>query len=184
MLLPLGIIWLMQITLSPHYLVAIPFNLWALGSTVFFATAVGLSFSLRFASSVKAIGATLATLLFVGGGYMFCCCLPMFFAAGPNGEESMLMFIACIPFLQGAPSPLVFFTMEGEMSDSEFTFAAIDYLFGTIGYAIAATVMTVGLVGNFDRIVGRVTGDRPRRPVPPRSVPPSSPEGQVPAPLA
>lgn len=94
----------------------------------------------------------------------------------------MLMFIGCIPFLQGSPSPLVFFTMEGEMSDDEFVFAAIDYLFGTIGYAIAATVITAGLVGNFDRIVGRVSGEHPRRPAPPRSLPPSPPEEQLSAP--
>ncbi len=169
MLLPLGVAWLMQVTLSPHYMIAIPMQLVALIATVFFATGVGLFYSLKFASSVKAIGATLGTLIFVGGGYAFCCCLPMFFAAGP-GDEMVLIFMACIPLIQAVPGPLVF---EGFDGGGEWSMLLIDYLFGTFGYAVAGAVIVGSLVQNFDLLAGRTSRDRPSRPSPPP--PPTTP---------
>jgi hypothetical protein len=165
MLLPLAVAWLMQVSLTPRYVIAIPMQVVTLVATVFFATGVGLFYSLKFASSVKAIGATLGTLIFVGGGYLFCCCIPMMFASG-GGDEGILMFMACIPVIQACPGPLVF---EGLQGNDEPMMFLIDYAFGTFGYGVFGLVIVGSLVHNFDWLVGRTSRDTPHpRPQVPR----------------
>ena len=164
MLLPIGVIWLSQLVFSPLYLIAIPLHLLAIVATLYFATAVGLSFSLKFDSSLKAIGATLGTLIFVGGGYLFCCCIPIFISSGPGGQGT-LMFMVCIPFLQAIPGPLIVHGLD----QHEGGLLLIDYIFGTFGYAAMASTLASSLVSNFDAWTGRTTREAATPPPLPRS---------------
>jgi MFS family permease len=49
-----------------------------------FVSCVGLWYSLRSQTSLRAIGFTMATVMFVGGGYMACCCPVLAMGGGPS----------------------------------------------------------------------------------------------------
>ncbi len=142
LLLPLAVVWLLQLTLSPVFLVAIPLHLLAIGTTGLFATAVGLAYSLKFTTSLKSIGATMITLFFVGGGYLLCCCMPVAVAGGDGEELFKIAMIGCVPFLQGVPGGIVF---DDFFIDDE-PWMAFDYVVGVILYGVAALVILSTLV--------------------------------------
>ncbi len=151
-LAPLLFIWFLQITLTPHYIVAIPCHLFTLGATGLFATAVGLAYSLQFKSSLKAIGATMGTLFFIGGGYLMCCCAPLTMGGGGASELFQMAMVGCIPFLLAVPAALVDLD---DLFDGHDSWIVADYLIGSVGYAIAGGVLLSMLIGMFDERVGR-----------------------------
>lgn len=151
MLLPLLLIWFLQITLSPEYILAIPMHLLAIIATVLFATAVGLAYSLKFDSSLKSIGATMGTLFFVGGGYMLCCCVPAMVAGADDDEVMQIAMAGFVPFLHVAPGLLLI--VDDLASDQPWML--FDYVVGTLGYGVAAMVLFSTLVARFEAIVGR-----------------------------
>jgi len=155
-LLPLVVVWGLQLTLSPSYLVAVPFSLLAIAATGLFATALGLAYSLWLSNSLKAIAATIAVLLFIGGGYLMCCCVPIVAGSpGGGGEELLkLAMIPCIPFLHSVP-PMVW-TMS--YYDNDWGWMMADYLLGVGGYVVAGVVLLMNLTGDFDRHAGRASG--------------------------
>ncbi len=154
MLLPLGVTWLLQLTLSPIFLIGIPLHLFAIGVTSVFATAVGLAYSLKFTTSLKAIGATSLTLFFVGGGYFFCCCFPLIIV-GNGGEDEIIKvaLIGCIPFLQAVPG----FVVVDDFLEGDEPWVAFDYVAGVAMYGTAAIVILSSLVARFDEFVGRTS---------------------------
>lgn len=112
-----------------------------------FVTVVGLSYSLHMRSSISAMGATLGTCLFVGGGYLFCCVpLAMASSGAAGGEEMMLA--PCIPFLLAFPCMCV-----ADSGPPDAVVAAM--VIGLILYAIATGLLLLVLIDSFNRCVGR-----------------------------
>lgn len=149
MLAPLAMAWLLQLTLSPVFVIAIPLHLLAIFVTGLFATAVGLGYSLGMSTSLKSIGATMGTLFFIGGGYLFCCCFPMMIGGGDD-EIFKVAMILCVPFLIGVPGPLV--VAEGA---SDEAWVVVDYVLGVGIYAVASMVILSTLVARFEELAGR-----------------------------
>jgi hypothetical protein len=115
-----------------------------------FVTALGIYFSLRSTTSLRAMGLTLASTLFLGGGYLMCCC-PVATALGA-GDVMALAMAPCMPFLLLAPSLLM---------EEVFEWAVVAaYCLGMIGYSGALVVMLRAMTANFDALAGR-TDDMP-----------------------
>jgi hypothetical protein len=151
------------VLLSPGFVVVIPFLLGTFLLLAFYAAALGVNYSLRCRSSLRAMAATLATALFIGGLYLFCC-MPVMFAAGPRGDEGvMFMFTPCVPFLLAFP--VMVYTVGEEIfrgPRGEGQIMVLAYLFGTIGYTVAGIVLSGSSIGSFDRLAGRTV----RKPLP------------------
>lgn len=110
------------------------------------------------------MGATLATVFFIGGGYLFCCCFTL--AAADGDPENGLMVVGmapCLPYIVSAPAWL--FANGVDSGDGKEMLAA--YVIGVIGYAIANAVLAADLSMRFDHVLGP-HGRLARRPVPPR----------------
>ena len=151
-LLVLAINWALGVAISPVFA---PFFLALLATFVLLAwyvTNLGLCFSLQSQTTLRAMGATLGTLIFTGGGYMFCCCMVMAFGRG-GGDEIMIFLAGCIPFLAVFP----IFAYLGLMDDfggfeEEM---AVAYVLGIIGYLIVSVCLYQYMANNFDRLAGR-----------------------------
>ena len=159
-------VWGLAVTLNPTFLVAIPFLVGTLLLLAIFASLVGLMFSLRLSSSLRAASATMATLFFVGGGYILCCCMP-FLIAGPNSEAENFVFASCAPLLLIAPGAFI----ETQYVQSEMI---SNYAIGMIWYSILTAVLWATLDGNFEKWSGRVAGNQrsPEILIPPHDTPP------------
>ena len=123
----------------------------------FFVALVGVSYSLKCRTSMRAIGATIATCVFVGGGYLFCC-LPFMFA--PGSESAWLIILApCLPFLAAFPEIVAvsgWRGIEGELVGA--------FVLGSMGYLLVNLGLLTSCIANFDRLSGRVHSRRTRRP--------------------
>jgi ABC-type transport system involved in multi-copper enzyme maturation permease subunit len=117
-----------------------------------YTTCLGLFFSLKSATTLRAMGQTLGTLVFLGGGYLFCCCTVMVGGRG-GGDEWALMLSLCIPFL------LVFPGLAYTMTDNAFLWkeagVTVAFVLGTVVYVVAAALLYVHIVANFDSYAGR-----------------------------
>lgn len=151
--MPVAIVWVLALMVLPLYAIAIPFTAITFTAIALFATAVGLSYSLRFDSSLKAIAATLGTLLMVGGGYAFCCCVPVMVTARGGDEGMMIGFAGVVPFLLMIPGMLCVIGSPG----NEWGVLVFTYVIGTFGYALAAFLLQGYLVTNFERLAGRTS---------------------------
>jgi hypothetical protein len=119
-----------------------------------FAGSLGVIYSLWCRTSMRAIAATLTTGIFVGGAYTFCC-IPLLIV-GPgrgSGEEIIVMFSGCIPFLLGCPTGIYMQNVMSPQSILDKEIAA--YVIGIIGYAVATAVLFTIAVRNFDYFAGR-----------------------------
>ena len=109
------------------------------------------------------MAATLGTILFIGGGYLFCTCLPMSLVAmGMRGGESEAFLVGlapCMPFLLLWPgmTSLQFDSTSRSWSDAE-TWVLVAYVIGTIGYAVSAVVLMFTAIEQFDAKSGRTRG--------------------------
>jgi len=147
--------WAVAALLDPSYILALPFTFAAFAAAAFFASALGVRYSFWCSSTLRAMGATLATLLFVGGLYLMCC-LPMAFAAGPGDEELAILALApCVPALLFLPS-IIYFGPPG----NDTPVAITSYGIGVVGYFIAAFLVSGSAVESFDRLCGRTIGRR------------------------
>jgi ABC-type transport system involved in multi-copper enzyme maturation permease subunit len=121
-----------------------------------FLSAVGLFFSLRSSTSLRAMGLTLLVAAVLGGLYLMCCCpigVAMRLDRGPSDELVTGLGLApCIPLLVSAPA-----VMFADNSPDEVVVA---YVLGMIGYAIALGVVLNNITLRFDSQAGR-TGDLP-----------------------
>jgi ABC-type transport system involved in multi-copper enzyme maturation permease subunit len=118
---------------------------------------IGLLYSLRSKTSLRAMGLTLATIMFMGGGYIACCC-PVLELTGPSGDWFELGFAPCMPFLVAAPG--VFYAEGidgGNSADGELAGA---YVAGVMFYAVVAASLVAYLTTQFDAAAGR-TDDMP-----------------------
>jgi len=152
----LAFIWGLGVLLRPSHLIAVMFHVVTFVICLFFVSSLGVIYSLRLKSSMRAMGATLGTLLFVGGGYFITCCFPLMVASGPGDEGLMLILAPCIPFLLSLPTMASEFFFQGSSGlHDEEVMLLFAYCAGNVGYLIAATVLTASASANFNRITGR-----------------------------
>lgn len=170
-------IWGLGVLLDPKFLLAVPFLLGMFLLLAFYAAALGVRFSLRCRSSLRAMAATLATALFVGGMYLFCCLPVLFMGGGRNKDGAILMLAPCVPFLLSLPGG-VYLSRESYFRNDEGGFMLIAYVFGTIGYSVAIFTLAASAIGSFDALSGRTGRNRwaSPRPLP---KPPESPAEAV-----
>jgi hypothetical protein len=169
MVLLLLLIWGLGAALDPKFLVAIPFLLGMFVLLAFYAAALGVRYSLRCRSSMRAMAATLATGLFVGGMYLFCCMPVMIAGGGGRGPDhaAWLMATPCVPFLLAFPGSVYMYGDQFLRSDEGGVMIFACFL-GTIGYLAAAIILAASGISRFDALSGR-TGpmQQPqRRPLP------------------
>jgi hypothetical protein len=116
-----------------------------------FVTNVGLEYSLASSTSLRAMGATLATVFFIGGGYFFCGCA-CFAASGSEPDEVVFLgFAPLLPYIISAPSWL--FLMGTK--DGDWTQFCTAYALGSIGYICVNVILAVDLSRRFDARAGR-----------------------------
>ena len=151
----MGFLWLLAVVRSPIYLLSAAFVFAAFVVLVWFASALGVGLSLTCRSSMRAMAATVGLMLFVGGGYWFCC-FPCLLGGGSGGDEGLIIGMAAtMPFLLAFPGMLHDFRSW----DSEVVIACLAYGLGLVGYAITANLLSRNAVEMFDQRAGRVVYD-------------------------
>ncbi len=128
-------------------------TLLTLASVGWAATAIGLAFSLRMKSSIKAVGATTLVLLSVGLFYSFMAMA--FFAIAGGSEESFAVFVfpPLVPMLIAMPSILA---VDGFGGGDEWMMPS--YIAGIIFYTAVGIVVSTNNAQAFDRICQRGVG--------------------------
>lgn len=153
--------WALGVWIDPGFFWAALFMGATFLLTAWYTTNLGLSFSLSSQTTLRAMGATLATLVFTSGGYLFCCCVVMANNVGGRGDEMMIL-APCIPFLLAFPAVAYYDFFVGSYFGREEGFA-IAYCFGLLLYFIAGGLLYLYMTANFDRLAGRTGGaDRGR----------------------
>jgi ABC-type transport system involved in multi-copper enzyme maturation permease subunit len=148
----MAFLWCMAAIIQPRFvLAAVPLAI-TLGGQALFATSLGVLISLRATSTLRAMGATMALLIFIGGGYM--ACFAPFLMTGPPPDEGFLLIIsAMVPFLLAFP-PIV--CAEGWPRGREGAVLPFAFILGTIGYWVAGCILWQQAVEQFDRWSGRM----------------------------
>ncbi len=149
--------WGLGVFLDPSFVLAAMASLGTFLLLAWYVSVLGLRFSLGSLTTLRAMGATLGTLIFTGGGYLFCCCVVMA-GGGSGGDEGlMLMFAPCIPFQLLFPG-MAFSEGSRSVSNSVGNVMAIAYGLGTVGYLLAGAGIYWSMVRGFDRLAGRTEG--------------------------
>jgi hypothetical protein len=141
----MGVLWFGTALVYPQAILAIPFQLAVFAVIAAFVAAFGMRMSLTSRNSTRSLAATLAALVFLGGGYMFCCA-PMFMV---GGREFVVVFAPLIPFL------LAFCGMTAVEPLSNSMEPLFAFVLGVAGYAVAAGVLLATMTNGFDRLTGR-----------------------------
>ncbi len=145
-----------------------------LGIFFWFATALGTYFSLSCRNSTRALVWTIGTLIFISGGYLFLVLLIY--------DDSPIVTVASTPVIVGFSGAsysdiwgLMGFRTSAWNSawDREQTKMVIGMIVATVGYLVAAALLTWASFARFDELV-----DRPRRGVGPVFVKPK-PEAEL-----
>jgi ABC-type transport system involved in multi-copper enzyme maturation permease subunit len=164
-ILLLGVAWALAAILDVRYLMVGAILAGAFAICATFVSNLGLLFSLRSKSSLRAMGLTLLTGLFVGGGYLMCCCPVLALGRTGSGDGLQLGVAPCIPFLLASPA-IAFaegaerpdaVNMLGMPTDPETAGFTIAYVFGIVGYIFATALLMTYLARNFDEVSGRTT---------------------------
>ncbi len=118
---------------------------------VWFIVALGTFLSLQSKTTSRAMGLTIGLLVFMNGGYLFCC-VPLF----RNGPPDELVFTGCSP-------AVIFYTLfPAEGVDYQYVhprFNPAGFCFiSVIGYGVLAAILTATSLLAYDRAC-----DRPRR---------------------
>jgi ABC-type transport system involved in multi-copper enzyme maturation permease subunit len=146
----LAAIWGLGALLEPGFGIAVVFAMGTFLLLAAYASALGVIYSLWCRTSMRAIIATLATGIFAGGGYLFCC-IPLMMTM--RGDEGIIVLAGCIPFLLACPPMCYVEKPPGA--------ALTAYVFGMMGYFVAMAALVVSAIGSFDRFTGR-TREVPR----------------------
>ena len=131
--------------LRPDFIIFMALLAGVLGLFSCFVTSIGLSYSLRSKTTMRSMGFTLGTLVFLGGGYMFCCCI----LDGIGGQGSEIILAACIPFL--VVFPVVALDAPGASNDPDMIAA---FVVGIVGYLIATMTVYSLIVRDFEKLAG------------------------------
>jgi ABC-type transport system involved in multi-copper enzyme maturation permease subunit len=146
-MLVLVILWVLGVLGGAVYPLMLPVVAGELAIFGGFAAVVGLLFSLKIKSSLRAMAATVGTTVFVGGAYLFCF-MPLLWA------EADFVLAGCVPFLLGVPMALD----PGDfspLSDSDMRMATTCVL-GMGLYVMATLFLFVIARANFDELTGRI----------------------------
>ena len=156
------ITWLLAACFDARYLLIIPLLTLSFVLCTLFVTNVGLQFSLWSSTSLRAMGATLATVFFVGGGYFLCCCFS-FAAMGGRGEDELIAiaFAPLLPYIISAPAWLFAAGLDEHGTDK----IMIAYGLGVLGYLFANAMLAINLETSFDERAGRTTDAPPGTPL-------------------
>jgi ABC-type transport system involved in multi-copper enzyme maturation permease subunit len=152
--------WLLGMLFDPLILWPLAVTLLTLLLLSVYTTCLGLLFSLRSATSLRAMAQTLGVLVFFGGGYLFCCCVVL--SSNMGGRDSEIILALCIPFLICFPG--IAFTSMDSTYFWDGTIPAA-YIIGLFVHLIAAGSLYAVLVRSFEEFSGRTTvaeGIRPR----------------------
>jgi hypothetical protein len=148
--------WLLASFFDSRYLLLVPLLTFNFFLCTLFVTNVGLEYSLSSSTSLRAMGATLATVFFLGGGYFFCGCACFAAAGGEPDNAVFLAFAPLLPYIIAAPS---FLFMMGTR-DGDFSQFLAAYVLGATGYVVVNALMALDLSRRFDERTGR-TVDSP-----------------------
>ncbi len=118
-----------------------------LAATAYAVTAFAIRLSLSMKSSTKATTSAVAAMLFIGGGYLIF--IGPLLAIANAGDEAMIFFAPCIPFLITCP---YFFPFE---SGTIETSMIVGFTFGLLGYLAFGAMMTYSSIQMLDKIEGR-----------------------------
>lgn len=157
----LAILWLMGVVRSPRFLLVLPFEIATLAVLAVFAAALGVVYSLYSRTSLRAMGAAVGTLLFVGGGYLFCCGGLLAMRGGPEDPGLVMVLAPCIPFLTALPHMMGVEALYQETYYTHETSLIVTFIVGMVGYALATAAILAIAIDNFDGIVGR-SGRQPQ----------------------
>ncbi len=151
LLFVLAFAWMLGVLLDPILILPAIAVLFTLLLLAWYATNLGLYFSLRSQTSMRSMGATLATLFFFGGGYLMCCC-PIMQRSG--GDEGMLLLLApCIPTLLFYG--VAVFTETGMFGGGAESTLPVAYALGLLLYSFAGAWLYWAATGEFDSLSGR-----------------------------
>lgn len=145
------ITWLLASLFDPRYLLLIPLLTFSFFLCTLFVTNVGLEYSLASSTSLRAMGATLATVFFIGGGYFFCGCSCLVAAGAEPDNIVFLGFAPLLPYIISAPTWLFFMGAN----DGDWTQFAVAYVLGSIGYVGVNAALIFDLARRFDARAGR-----------------------------
>lgn len=156
--------WVLAAILDSRYLLVGAIMAGAFLVCAWFVTNFGLFFSLRSATSMRAMGLTLLSGIFIGGGYMMCCCPIVAIAVAPkSGDVFMFGLGPCMPYLLASPA-IGFLeaiehrqTLTEAMGDSDTLKLSAAYVFGIVGYITASLILMAYFARNFDALAGRTT---------------------------
>jgi ABC-type transport system involved in multi-copper enzyme maturation permease subunit len=142
--------WLLGALFDPLILYPLAITVLTLLLVSVYTTCLGLFFSLRSPTSLRAMAQTLGVLVFFGGGYLFCCCVVL--SSNMGGRDSEIILALCIPFLIALPG--IAFT---SMDSSYFWDGTIPaaYIIGLFVHLIAAGSLYAVLIRSFEHFSGR-----------------------------
>ncbi|MBL9125482.1 MAG: ABC transporter permease subunit [Planctomycetaceae bacterium] len=162
MLVLLAFLWLLGGIVYPLLLLSLPALLVSIAVLSAFFAALGVAFSLYSPNSTRALGATLAVCIVLGGGYFFCCgCLmvPLELGGGPGPLGDLLGGLMLAPW-----PPFLTFTAHfaGNLFDldmrSDFSEGAefiATWVVGNLIYALGAVTALALSIAEFNRLTGR-----------------------------
>lgn len=119
-----------------------------------FVTNLGLAYSLSAKSTLRSMAATLGTLVFTSGGYLFFCCMILAVTGGFGRGQEAVLFAPCIPFLLAWPAVAFYEYVISHQFGREEGFI-IAYFFGVVLYLVATALLYGFTVGRFNHYAGR-----------------------------
>lgn len=151
------VLWLTTLLVAPTFAPALAVQLAVWLLLAVYASWLGIAFSLWCRSSLRAMAATLAVGIFLGGLYLPFVMLPLqaVMIAGRSEELIWILLTPCIPYLLAYPA--AFWDSFGSSTAFDRTgFSFIAFALGCLGYAALTAIGWRASVGNFNRLVGRM----------------------------
>jgi ABC-type transport system involved in multi-copper enzyme maturation permease subunit len=138
--------WFFCMLLHPTFIWVTPIMAFVYALGLWFAATLGVFFSLRSGTSIKAMGSALATLVF-GAGLG-----PMIVAALVQAGEPTAF---SLPVVIGTPHFAAMTLADGHSSSSFAGFVVL-VVFAAIGYFVATIALYSACVSGFDQMIGRI----------------------------
>jgi hypothetical protein len=153
-LLVLASAWTLGLLSEPGFIIAVVAMAGTFLLLAWYVTNLGLYFSLRSQTTLRAMGATLGTLVFTAGGYLFCCCTVL--ASSGGSDDGLAIILApCIPFLLAFPAGAYYALLSDAAFSGLEEVIPVAYGLGIVLYLIAAGSLYAFMTNNFDRLAGR-----------------------------
>jgi ABC-type transport system involved in multi-copper enzyme maturation permease subunit len=146
-------VWLVGLLLGALHPLGLIFSSIELAVFLAFAAALGVSISMRAKSSLRAQVATIATLVFINGGYLLCCI--------PLEPDTFVIAAGSTPFIM-AVCPLSYSDVAEFWNGLQRTSnqSAIACVAGFVIYSLAAFALAATAFESFDRVMDRPSRER------------------------